>query len=91
MMNGEFLFPLISQINGKIKIIWQQVIAAIIIGIIAGVFSGYIAVSKIEVKIEYLKEQIIVNKARIDKIDDRVLNIIEQQGLMIRELQRNKR
>ena len=89
--NGFFLLPLVMQMNGKMKILWQQVLAAIIIALIAGGFSGYIAVTKLEVKMEYLKEQIVINKTRLDKMDDRVLNIIEQQGLMIRELQRNKR
>lgn len=50
------------------KVRWPRVLEAILIALIAGALSGYISVSKMEVKIEYLEKQVCKIEQRLDSM-----------------------
>lgn len=72
-----FITPFILTINngsGKklIKFNFQRIIEALIIAIIAGIFSAYITVREIKLKVEFIEKEITTVNKRVDKLDERL-------------------
>ena len=64
---------LITKTGGSPQLNFARIMEAVIIGIIASIAASYISVARIEVKLEFMQNQIEKNYANIEKNRD-VLN-----------------
>jgi len=70
------MVPFLARTNdGKASINSGRVIEAVIIAVIAGAFSGYIAIAKVEVQVGHINKQVDRIQTKLDKLMEDVYRV----------------
>jgi hypothetical protein len=65
-------FPFVLSVNGNVRLNGARIIEGIIIAALAGLLSGYVAVSELKVEMIYIKDQMKLLETQVDKLDNRL-------------------